>query len=61
MRSNMHFIGHVQNVFGDIPFIASDIFSLMCFAKDNFSFKYKPKCFVNDFLATGMLLKSSEG
>ena len=44
-----------------IPFIASDIFSLMCFAKDNFSSKYKPKCFVNDFLATGMLLKSREG
>ena len=38
--------------------ICLDIYSIMCFAKDKFPSNYKPKCFVNDFLATGMLLKS---
>ena len=45
-----------KNFKREIPFIAFGIFSLICVENDNFSSKYKPKCFEKGFRATGTLL-----
>ena len=37
------------------------ICSQMCFENDNFSSKYKPKCFGKGFRATGTLLNDNGG
>ena len=50
-----------KNLRRESPFFAFKIASEMCFLKDNFSSRYKPKCLVTSSLATGIPLKERGG
>ena len=70
MRSDIHSVRQFKDLGGNFvgknfirvkPFLALSMASLICSVKDKRSSRTRPRCLVEDRLATGMLLKDKGG